>query len=112
MTAYPAQTQTTLGQLCAALWDSQSRAGCDTAWSRTRVCSDASSTEMQCLRPAAPTREFNRLDYDKETMSDPWSSDLTTKLNCYVYLAMLSYYDDAKYSVHSAHVSMGVVISM
>jgi hypothetical protein len=26
-------------------------AGCDTAWNRTRVCSDASSTEMQCLRP-------------------------------------------------------------
>uniref|UniRef100_A0A4W5K0M5 CCM2 scaffold protein n=1 Tax=Hucho hucho TaxID=62062 RepID=A0A4W5K0M5_9TELE len=25
MTAYPGQTQTTLGQLCAALWDSQSR---------------------------------------------------------------------------------------
>ena len=23
-------------------------AGCDTAWNRTRVCSDASSTEMQC----------------------------------------------------------------
>ena len=25
MTAYPSQTRTTLGQLCAALWDSQSR---------------------------------------------------------------------------------------
>jgi hypothetical protein len=25
-------------------------AGCDTAWNQTRVCSDASSTEMQCLR--------------------------------------------------------------
>uniref|UniRef100_A0A4W5R601 Uncharacterized protein n=1 Tax=Hucho hucho TaxID=62062 RepID=A0A4W5R601_9TELE len=25
-------------------------AGCDTAWNRTRVCSDASSTEMQYLR--------------------------------------------------------------
>ena len=25
-------------------------AGCDTAWNRTRVCNDASSTEMQCLR--------------------------------------------------------------
>ena len=25
-------------------------AGCDTAWNRTRVCSDASSTEIQCLR--------------------------------------------------------------
>uniref|UniRef100_A0AAZ3PQH3 Tc1-like transposase DDE domain-containing protein n=1 Tax=Oncorhynchus tshawytscha TaxID=74940 RepID=A0AAZ3PQH3_ONCTS len=23
---------------------------CDTAWNRTRVCSDASSTEMQCVR--------------------------------------------------------------
>ena len=26
-------------------------AGCDTAWNRTRVCSDTSSTEMQCIRP-------------------------------------------------------------
>ena len=26
-------------------------AGCDTAQDRTRVCSDSSSTEMQCLRP-------------------------------------------------------------
>ena len=25
-------------------------AGCDTAWYRTRVCSDASRTEMQCIR--------------------------------------------------------------
>ena len=25
MTAYPGQTRTTLGQLCAALWDSQSQ---------------------------------------------------------------------------------------
>ena len=32
MTAYPCQTWTTLGQLCAALLDSQSRPGCDTAW--------------------------------------------------------------------------------
>jgi hypothetical protein len=24
---------------------------CDTAWNWTKVCSDASSTEMQCLRP-------------------------------------------------------------
>ncbi|KAM9407695.1 uncharacterized protein ACWYII_027526 isoform 1-T2 [Salvelinus alpinus] len=26
-------------------------ASCDLAWNRTRVCSDASSTEMECLRP-------------------------------------------------------------
>ncbi|KAK6318410.1 hypothetical protein J4Q44_G00117010 [Coregonus suidteri] len=26
-------------------------AGCDTAWDRTLVCSDASSIAMQCLRP-------------------------------------------------------------
>ena len=40
MAAYPGQTRTrtTLGQLCAA-------------WNQTRVCSDAWSTEMQCLRP-------------------------------------------------------------
>ena len=52
-------TRTTLGQLCAALWHSQSRPGWDTARDRTRVCSDASSTEMQYLTPlrhsGAPT---------------------------------------------------------
>jgi hypothetical protein len=37
MTAYPGQTWTTLGQLCATLWDSQLWPGCDTAWNRTRV---------------------------------------------------------------------------
>ena len=26
-------------------------AGCDTAWNRTRVCSDAPSTDMQCFIP-------------------------------------------------------------
>ena len=26
-------------------------AGSDTEWNQTRVCSDSSSTEMQCLRP-------------------------------------------------------------
>ena len=40
------QTRTTLGQLCAALWDSQSQS-CDTAWIRTRDCSDASCTEIR-----------------------------------------------------------------
>ena len=49
MMAYPGQTLTTLGQLCTALWDSQSQLVI--AWNRTRVCSDASSPEMQCLRP-------------------------------------------------------------
>ena len=39
MTAYTGQTQMALGQLCTTLWDSQG------------VCSDASSTEMQCLGP-------------------------------------------------------------
>jgi hypothetical protein len=42
MTAYTGQTQTTLGQMRTALWDSQSRwhcgtPNCDTAWIRTRV---------------------------------------------------------------------------
>ena len=30
-------------------------ASCDAAWNRTRVCSDTSSTEMQCLRPLLPS---------------------------------------------------------
>jgi hypothetical protein len=47
MTAYPSQTQTTLGQLCTALWDSQ----CGAAWIQTSSCNDASCTEIQCLRP-------------------------------------------------------------
>ena len=41
--------RTTLGQLCAALWYSQSRSVM-IVWNLTRVCSDASSTEIQCLR--------------------------------------------------------------
>jgi hypothetical protein len=44
-------------------------ASCDTAWNQTGVCSDASNTEMQCLRPlchsGAPycfnsTQNFNK----------------------------------------------------
>ena len=35
--AKPSLTRTTLGQLCGALWNSQSRAaGCDRAWARTQ----------------------------------------------------------------------------
>ena len=37
MTAYTGKTRTTLGQLHAALWDSQLRSGCDRACIRTRV---------------------------------------------------------------------------
>jgi hypothetical protein len=53
MTAYPGQTRATLGQLCAALWDSQSQpVVIHTALdSNQGVCNDTSSTEMQCLRP-------------------------------------------------------------
>ena len=52
MTAYPGQTllRTPLGQLCRPI-GLQIMAGCDTAWNRTRVCSDAASAEMQCLKP-------------------------------------------------------------
>ena len=59
MTAYTVQTRTTLSQLCAALWDSQSRP-LVIPWFDSRVsvvtpqaprCSNASRTEMQCLRP-------------------------------------------------------------
>jgi hypothetical protein len=51
ITAYTSQTRTTLGQMCADLWDSQSQPVVITDWNRTRVFSDASSTAMQCLRP-------------------------------------------------------------
>jgi hypothetical protein len=37
----------TLGQLCAALWDSRSRPGCDIAWIRTRV-SVVSQLALRC----------------------------------------------------------------
>ena len=37
MKAYTGQTRTTLGQLCATLWDSQITASCDRAWIQTRV---------------------------------------------------------------------------
>ena len=33
-------------------------AGCYTARNQTRVCSDASSTEMQCLRPLCHSGEM------------------------------------------------------
>ena len=51
MTAYPGQTWTTLGQLCPALWDSRLRPVVIQPGNQTRICSDTSSTEMQCLRP-------------------------------------------------------------
>jgi hypothetical protein len=37
MKAYTGQTRTTLGQLCATLWDSQITASCDKAWIQTRL---------------------------------------------------------------------------
>ena len=51
MMAYPGQTLTwtMLGQLCAALWNAQSRLVMIQPC--TKVCSGAYSTEMQCLRP-------------------------------------------------------------
>ena len=43
MTTYPGQTLTRT-TLCPIT------AGCDTSWNRTRVCSEASSTDIKCLR--------------------------------------------------------------
>ena len=34
-------------------------AACDTAWNQTRVCSDASNTEMQCLSGAPLAGQAN-----------------------------------------------------
>jgi hypothetical protein len=51
MTAYTSQTQTTLGQLCTALWDSNHGWMWYSLDSNQSVCSDASSTEMQFFRP-------------------------------------------------------------
>ena len=50
MTAYTGQTWTTLGQLCAALWDSHHSWLRYSLDSNQGVCSDASRTETQCLR--------------------------------------------------------------
>ena len=54
MTAYPGQnpplTRTMLGQNLHHPMGLPITAGCDTAQDKTRVCGDASSTEMQCLR--------------------------------------------------------------
>ena len=47
-------------------------AGCDTAWKRTRICSDASSTEMQRLRP------LRHSGVHVYSMSLVWVSVLTT----------------------------------
>ena len=43
-------------------------AGCDTAWNQTRVCSDASSTEMQCPRPLAPLGSPSKLATYRDTV--------------------------------------------
>ena len=61
MTTYPGETRMTLGQLCAALWDFQSWPDVITARIRTRDCSDASCTELQCLRTLGPCVCFNYL---------------------------------------------------
>ena len=48
----PPLTQTMLGQLCTALWDSRSRpVVIQLGIEPGSVVTDASSTEMQCLRP-------------------------------------------------------------
>ena len=47
MTAYPGQRR----PIARSPMGLPIMAGCDSAWNRTRVCSDASSTELQCLRP-------------------------------------------------------------
>uniref|UniRef100_A0A674BYQ5 Nfe2 like bZIP transcription factor 2a n=2 Tax=Salmo trutta TaxID=8032 RepID=A0A674BYQ5_SALTR len=36
--------------------------GYDTAWNQTKVCSDASSTEMQCLRPLRHSGDIDLID--------------------------------------------------
>ena len=46
MMAYPGKTWTTMGRPMGL----PITAGCDRAWNQTRVCSDAGSAEMQCLR--------------------------------------------------------------
>ena len=51
MTAYPGQTPDDTGRIVHHTMGLAIMAGCDTAWKRTSVCSDASSTEIQSLRP-------------------------------------------------------------
>jgi hypothetical protein len=51
MTAYTGQTWTMLGQLCAALWDSQSQPVVIQLDLNQGVCNVVSTNEMQCLRP-------------------------------------------------------------
>ena len=46
--------QTTLGQLCATLWNYQSRPDVIQPGFENRDCSDTSCTELQCLRPLHP----------------------------------------------------------
>ena len=51
MTAYPWPNTNDTGPIVPHPKGHPITAGCDTAWDRTRVCSDTSSTEMQCLKP-------------------------------------------------------------
>ena len=50
MMAYTGKTQTTLGQLCSALWDYESCLVVTQSGFEPGCHSDTSSTEMQCLR--------------------------------------------------------------
>uniref|UniRef100_A0A8K9Y2T5 C3H1-type domain-containing protein n=1 Tax=Oncorhynchus mykiss TaxID=8022 RepID=A0A8K9Y2T5_ONCMY len=59
MMAYPGQTRTALGQLCAALWDSQSRLVVIQPGIGPRSVSEASSTKMKCLRPLRHSAELD-----------------------------------------------------
>jgi hypothetical protein len=58
MTAYPGRHWAN----CALPYGTPNRCRCDTAWIRTKDCSGASCTEMQCLKTAVPLGELNRWD--------------------------------------------------
>jgi hypothetical protein len=53
---------------------------CDTAWNRTRVCSDASSIEMQCLRPLSRSGALNSGVASGQVSECPWGAQPEPRL--------------------------------
>jgi hypothetical protein len=48
--AKPSPNPDIAGPIVCSLMDHLVAAGCDTAWDRTRICSNTASTAMQCIR--------------------------------------------------------------
>jgi hypothetical protein len=55
-------------------------ASCDTAWNSTRVCSDTSGTEMQCLRPLRHSGALSDTSTEVTTAHSCWIGTLKLQI--------------------------------